>query len=137
MLRKIEGQYEYANNWKRIAELGAKMQVRYSAEGLRGTISFKKGQFGLRGAKKDPDIQELVIRMNKGVEQNARALQGRMEAIRGPGEQAILAKRAGLPGDGETLAGMLFGDGDMFNILYPGAKIAIDGARVDIAKYTQ
>lgn len=138
VLRKIEGQYEYANNWKRIAELGATMQVRYSAEGLRGAIAYKKGTgFTLRGASDDAELQELVIRMNKGVEQNARALQGRMEAIRGPGEQAILAKRAGLPGDGETMAGILFGDGDMFNLLYPGAKIALDGARIDIAKYTQ
>ncbi|MBT8432175.1 MAG: hypothetical protein KJP27_06775 [Altererythrobacter sp.] len=138
VLRKIEGQYEYANNWKRIAELGSEMQVRYSAEGLRGAIAVdKEGHFTLRGANDDPKLQELVIRMNKGVEQNARALQGKMEAIRGPGEQAILAKRAGLPGDGETMAGMLFGDSDMFNLLYPGAKIALDGARVDIAKYTQ
>jgi len=135
--QKMEAQYKYAKNWERIAALGSDLQVAYGGDSLKEMITHSnKTGFETKGGTEDPRVTELIVRMNQAVAQNAIALSGRMEAIRGIGEQAILAMRAGLPGSNTAMANILFGD-DMFNILQPGAKIAAESARVEIGKYTE
>jgi hypothetical protein len=75
--------------------------------------------------------------MNRAVQLNAMAASGgKMEAIRGPGENAILALRAGLPTKAQTMVGLIAND-NMLNLLTPGADIMQEAAAVDFASFTQ
>jgi hypothetical protein len=133
---KLENAFMYSRNWQRVVELGAEVQVLYGEDRVRDSLTHSRfGGWKTKGGA-EPEVVELSIRMNQAVELQQRMTRGKMEAIRGPAEQAILAKRAGLPGNTTAMLNLLFSD-DMFNILIPGAKIAAEAARVDIGKYTK
>jgi hypothetical protein len=133
---KLENAFLYARNWQRVVELGSEVQVIYGEDRVRDQLTHSRfGGWKPKGSA-EPEVVELAIRMNQAVELQQRMTRGKMEAIRGPAEQQILAGRAGLPGTTTSMFNLIFSD-DMFNILIPGAKIAAEAARVDIGKYTK
>lgn len=142
---KLQAVINASSNWVEIIRLGASLQVIMGAEGLGGALAASPatetdpvGTITFVGAGgESQDLAELIVRMNRAVQLNAMAASGgKMEAIRGPGENAILALRAGLPTKAQTMVGLIAND-NMLNLLTPGADIMQEAAAVDFASFTQ
>jgi hypothetical protein len=135
--QKLEGQFEYAENWKRIFEIATEIQSTPGLTGFKGILFEGPDGLQVRGAGADSALaQELVNRANRAVVLQAIATQGQMEAIRGPNEWQVLMKKTGLPTDPEQFINMFTSDSAV-SLFLPGVRTVLQETARDIAKFTQ